>query len=115
MAPTFFRYDIENITNSSSGEGTMLNFIRFLSNPDPDTYSWYDYLPGLGILMMVFMITFVYLYGRGAYPSSAWWAASLVSMVMAIFLYPMQAVSGFMLSFACVMFLISSVVVWARD
>ena len=68
--------------------------MQFVSNPEPATYSVYDYLPGMLILIALAMIIFFSLKLKGATTPAAFTAMVIANFVMALLFYPLSIISG---------------------
>lgn len=109
---TLIPYDVSGVLNATDGENMFVKMIRYVSNPDPSTVSWLDYTPGLLVLLTVFFIIFMSLTARGANFLGAYFGAMIGVVLMAVFFYPLQIISGFMLVLILILFLSSIAGVW---
>lgn len=110
-APTINRYDTESVMNVSDGENMFVKLVQFVSNPNPEIKEPFDYTPGLMILLTIFSIIFLYMKMRGVSTTAAFFSASLVNLIVAVLLYPLQVISGIVFIGTMVIFMAS--VAWA--
>jgi len=79
--------DLFNLTNITSAEGWM-EFAK-------ETSKLSGNMPGLFIILMIFIVLFFALKQKGYTVDKCFAASSWVIMVVALLMYPMQLISGY--------------------
>lgn len=99
MAPTIPQYNLTSVSNASGNK--LVALLQYTSSET-------NYLPGLLILLMMFIVVFLALKIRGFRTSSVFTAASSVMLVMGLLMYPIGIISGKILVVCIVLIPISA-------
>jgi len=110
-SPTIEQYNVTQVLNTTDGENMLVKILQYVSNPNPDRVQWFDYMPGMLIMITIFSIIFLSMKARGVSNAGTFFTASLINFIIAILLYPLRVISGLILTGSIMLFLGS--VVWA--
>jgi hypothetical protein len=97
-------YNLTNLT-SAGNQTTLLTFVGEVNNQ-------LNYVPGVLVLVSIYIILFLSLTGRGVDPFRSFAASSWVAMILAIILYPMSLIPGTVLVIFCILAPISLVILF---
>ena len=78
--------DLFNMTNVTNARG----WTEFAQ----ETSKLVDHIPGMFIIMMVFVVLFIALKQKGYEAAKCFAASSWVIMILALLMYPMELISG---------------------
>ena len=110
MAPTIIPYDVNSVGNYSGNK--ILKLLEFTSDPDPAVFSLFDYLPGILLLVTVFLIVFLSLKMRGQTTVGSFAAACVVNFVLTLLMYPLHIISGQVLMVGILLMPLAALLVW---
>ena len=98
MAPTVVYYNMTALFNSTtSSNNTFVSMMQFVSNPTTSGNFLFPYIIGALIMMAIFVVILLSLTLRGYSFISALTTAVIVNFVVAMLLYPLSIISGWLL------------------
>jgi len=115
IAPIINNFDITSMSNQTGNK--LVNLMTFTSKPTCEdgatcVTSFYDYLPGLLIILMVYFILFFSLKLRGYSLLATFTACNIVNLVLVLLLYPLNILSGRILIVSIVLVPLSGLFLW---
>ena len=115
MAPSINNYDVTGVANATGNK--MVALMKFVSNPTCNgggscSTSAYNFLPGLLILLSVYLIIFFSLKLRGYSTLAVFTACNLVNFALALLMFPLQIISGKMLVVSIVLVPLAGLFLW---
>ena len=115
MAPRINNFDVTSVGNASTNK--LVKLMQFVSKPTCNgggecVTTIYNYLPGLLVLLTVYIIIFFSLKLRGSGTLGAFTACNIVNLLLAIFLFPLGVISGQMLTISIMLIPISGFLLW---
>ena len=106
---TFISY---NVTKILAGQGTTNPYTNFLKGVRADT----NYIPGMVILIIIFVIIMLVLKAKGTDTTAAFTAASLVNVTLAILFYAIPIITVKALIFSIFLLPVSVLLLyWMAD
>jgi hypothetical protein len=110
--PTIVKYPIEDLVNTTASN-KLVALMQLVSDPFPATADFYDYLPGLLIVLVIYIVIFLSLKLRGASFLSAFASTNVVNFILVLLMFPLGIISGQVLVISLFLMPISAILLWA--
>ena len=115
MAPTINNFDLLNVTNSTDNK--FIAMMRFVSSPTCNgggacNTSFYNYLPGLLLMISLYAVIFLSLKIRGHSFSGCFLACNVFNFILALIFYTFQIISGQILVVSIMLLPLSGLIIW---
>ena len=118
MAPTINNFDILNVTNST--ENKFVAMMKFTSNPTCGgggacNTSFYNYLPGLLLMVSLYLVLFLSLKLRGFSFSGCFLACNVFNFILALIFFTFEIISGQILVVSIILLPLSGLIIWLEN
>jgi hypothetical protein len=111
MTVTIFKYPVENLANNSA-TNKLVALMQLASDPNPAVYSFYDFLPGLLIWLVFYLIIMLSLKLRGFSFLASFSATNIAILILTLLMYPLGIISGQLLVISIFLVPLSVLLMW---
>lgn len=110
--PTIVKYPIEDLVNTTASN-KLVALMQLVSDPFPAQVDFYDFLPGLLIILVVYVVIFLSLKLRGHSFLASFAATNIANFILVLLMFPLGIVGGQVLVVSLFLMPISAILLWA--